>query len=138
MQNRSYATSWSVGLVVLVGIAAVLFSCVLPYGLEHWKRIEAAQLASILSIWRKQGAVEESLGQFTATNSRVQVFVLKRRLTYNGRICDGIIALDSSSFRGNGILVGSPEGDVYWLDRNGKVQLIREQSREDNSKSSKR
>lgn len=112
-------------------VLGIVFACAstvgcdrLPYGLEHSKTIEAAPLSSEILAWERRGSKTNELLLLEFSNSRVRRWPCSTNVVIGGRTYEGVLALDSKSFQGKGVLLGAKCGVVIWVGTNGMVELI--------------
>jgi hypothetical protein len=106
------------GIVVLVCMYKLL-----PYNFEHFRRIHAVDLASMVLGWQKQGALEEDLARLQQTNAVTRFWIVKTNVVVGGKVYETVLAGGATTLGDEGYFLCTTNGEVIWVGRDGAVKL---------------
>lgn len=125
-QQRRRRLHIATGIPVLVIMAVFLiFLREGPYGVEHFKRIRAATVASSIIAWEKSGADEGKLAALAQTNATMIWSLVYSNVVHENRVFDVLIRVDSQEFRNRGSLFAARGGSVIWIGSDGQTEQVR-------------
>lgn len=113
-----------IGLAILA-VAGVPFALdfVLPYGFLHVRDIAVVKLKGGLSAWKGSSNDQAGIGRLIASDSK-HLSTSSLSFTNEGRRIQSVIRYDDPRFRGRGYLVGTVDGDVFWVSDEGAIEQL--------------